>query len=77
MINIIEFNNEKFEILNVFKYLSNEEINKLKFNLFCDIILKKNDEFYFCNHIKTVMYEDINEKNNAIAESIENDAKIN
>ena len=77
MINIIEFNNEKFEILNVFKYLSNEEINKLKFNLFCDIILKKNDEFYFCNHIKTVMYEDINEKNNSIAESIENDAKIN
>ena len=77
MINIIEFNNEKFEILNVFKYLSNEEINKLKFNLFCDIILKKNDEFYFCNHIKTVMYEDINENNNAIAESIENDTKTN
>lgn len=73
MFNIIEFNNEKFKVLAVYKFLNDLEIKRVKKNLMCDLVLKKDKEFYFCDHIETIDFEELNQQVETIKENINNE----
>jgi len=72
MIEIIDFNNEKFVINRRYKVFDNKElVEKIKFNTGSNVVLHKDGIYYFCQHIIDAKYVDIKEENNDIKEQSE------
>ena len=54
-------NDEAYEIKRVIpeKNLKNPDMKILKQWFHCDTVLRNNNKFYFCNHIKSIDYEEL------------------
>jgi hypothetical protein len=57
---IIEFGDRMFMLYRTVKVTDKIEPNILKQYWHCDTVLKKEDKYYFCNEIKTINYEEVN-----------------
>ena len=59
---IIEFGDRKFLLYRTIKETektTQEAINLVKKYWHCDTVLKKENNYYFCNEIQTIDYEEI------------------
>ena len=60
---IIEFGDRKFLLYRTVREFEKLDPNILKEYWHCDTVLKKEDMFYFCNEIKEIEYEEVNNRN--------------
>ena len=60
---IIEFGDRKFLLYRTVREFEKLDPNILKEYWYCDTVLKKEDMFYFCNEIKEIEYEEVNNRN--------------
>jgi hypothetical protein len=60
---IIEFGDRKFLLYRTVREFEKLDPNILKEYWYCDTVLKKEDMFYFCNEIKEIEYEEVNNGN--------------
>ena len=56
---IIQFGDRMFMLYRTTKVTDKLDPNILKKYWHCDTVLKKENEYYFCNEIKTIDYEEI------------------
>ena len=70
---IIDLNGEKLLVIAVINHIADDLIPKRKFDFQCDVVLKKDDTYYFCRHIQDAKFEDIKEENENV---IKNESEI-
>ena len=63
VLKIITANNNLYQLIRVLKenQLKNPNMEDLKKYFYCDTLLRKQGELYFCRLIKEIEYEEINE----------------
>lgn len=72
---LVNFKDELYNVIRIVKDHQDIDTQKIKHHYHCDLILKKENYYYFCSHIKDA--EIVEENNNQLKLNFENEDKTN